>query len=509
VAIPATAPTTHVDVGSTFGPYEIVARLTGGGMASVFLARRRGAAGFTRPVGIKVIHPHLVEGPGFVEMFIDEAKLAAKIQHPNVVHVEELGERDGVLFIAMEFVLGASLSQLLKTHARSGELLDPALVIWIAMQTLSGLHAAHEIKDAEGKLLGLVHRDVSPQNILLTADGNVKVIDFGIAKARGRQYKTETGSLKGKLRYMAPEQASSGELDRRTDCYALAIIIWEMLTLRRLFDAEDDFALIDQIRNPVVRPPSQLVPGVTKALDAVLLRALAPVPSDRYPSALEFRRALAQAMPSVASVDANRVADLLEGSLGPLMAERRELLASCVEGGPVAPSPSTSPDDMPTRSSSGADSRSGMRPATAAGMPAVPEAPKSRVGAVALAILAAAAVTAGLTFALHTPNPEVSAAPEAPAAAPVVVPAVAAPAVAAPDVPNAELAPLAAVTPGAEALAPGAEEAVAPDASVDEAPAHPRRRRRRQRGPRGPAADSESAGGSMRVGSAPIFDDGF
>lgn len=320
----------------------------------MYLARREGAAGFARPVGIKVIHPHLAESSEFVDMFIDEAKLAAKIQHPNVIHIEELGERDGVLFIAMEYLLGASLSQLLKSRAMSEEPLDPAQMAWIAMQALSGLHAAHDIKGADGNFLGLVHRDISPQNILLAADGNVKVIDFGIAKARGRHHQTETGSgsLKGKLRYMAPEQARGDTVDRRSDVYAMGVVLWEMLALRRLFNGRDELAVMQQIAAPDIKPPSAFGSGVSPALDAVVMKALAQNPDDRYQTALEFRRALGQAVPEVAMVDATRIATLLEGSLGKMLDERREMLAACLDGAAPVPA-AVEASEAPTRDGSG------------------------------------------------------------------------------------------------------------------------------------------------------------
>lgn len=377
----------HVGVGSTFGPYEIFARLTGGGMASVYLARRRGAAGFTRAVGIKVIHPHLAESSDFVDMFIDEAKLATKIQHPNVIHIEELGEREGVLYIAMEFLLGASLSQLLKARAMGDEPLDPAQMVWIAMQALSGLHAAHEIKDADGQPLGLVHRDISPQNILLAEDGNVKVIDFGIAKARGRHHQTDTGSgsLKGKLRYMAPEQARAEDIDRRSDVYAMGVVLWEMLTLRRLFDGKDELHVMQQIASPDFKPPSTHAPHVSHALDAVVLKALAQDPAERYQTALEFRRALAEAVPEVASVDATRIAKLLDASLGKLLVERRKMLAACLDGdAPMVPM-----SEAATRAAGG--SGSGVRSRE--------ESPKRSMGWIA-AVLVIAVLSFALTVVL-------------------------------------------------------------------------------------------------------------
>ena len=223
--------------GSHVGGYEIVAPLRAGGMASLYLARRIGPAGFSRPVAIKVVHAHLASDRAFVEMFLDEARLSARIIHPNVVHVEELGEAGGSFFLAMEYVHGTSLSVFLGRLVESRRMLAPEAACAIAMKVADGLHAAHEAKDEQGEPLQVIHRDVSPQNVLIGLDGHVKLIDFGVAKARGRMQQTEAGSLKGKLRYMAPEQAWGRAIDRRIDVYALGVVLWETLTARRLFSA--------------------------------------------------------------------------------------------------------------------------------------------------------------------------------------------------------------------------------------------------------------------------------
>jgi len=308
------------------GNYEIVSHLKAGGMATLYLARRTGAAGFARHVAIKVVHPHLAQNQSFVRMFLDEAFLSARIQHPNVVHVEELGEADGVYFLVMEYVHGAALSQLLKALAVRRRRLTPELATWIAIQIADGLHAAHELRGDDEQLLQVVHRDVSPQNVLLSYAGHVKVIDFGIAKARTRAKETTTKSLKGKLRYMAPEQAFGKPVDRRTDIYALGIVLWELLTVRRLFEADDDFALLDQVRSPVLFPPSHYADGISPALDAAVLRALAPKMEDRPATMQDFRRLLAEAVPSAMSVDAAHIADLLGAVMTDEIAKQKQTL---------------------------------------------------------------------------------------------------------------------------------------------------------------------------------------
>ena len=322
-----------IDVGSRIRDYEIIARLKAGGMATLFLARRGGAAGFSRHVAIKVVHPHLAEDQGFIRMFIDEALLSARIQHPNVVHVEELGEDNGTYFLAMEYVHGSALSTLLGSLAKLERRLSPDLAVWIAMRLADGLHAAHELRGDAGEPLGVVHRDVSPQNVILSMTGHVKLIDFGIAKASSSSAKkTETGSLKGKLRYMAPEQAYGAAVDRRTDIYALGIVLWEMLTMHRMFTGANDLQILDQVRAPKIQAPSQLAVDVSPALDRVVLSALAADPALRPQTAQDFRRMLGEAVPAANNVDAGRVSEVLEAVLGERLEARRAALPESLSG---------------------------------------------------------------------------------------------------------------------------------------------------------------------------------
>jgi serine/threonine-protein kinase len=298
--------------GDWLGDYEIRGRLRAGGMATLFLAQRHGAAGVSRPVVIKVIHPHLAENEMVVRMFIDEARISSHIRHSNVVYVEEFGEHDDVYYIVMEYVDGCSLHQLLYACVVGRYKLSPAIAVHIAIEVAAGLHAAHETCGEDGEPLGIVHRDVSPSNVLLTRDGRVKVIDFGIAKARGRLGETRSGSgLKGKLRYMPPEQAWGRPIDRRADIYALGICLWELLAGRRLFRAKNDLAVLELVRNPVIPPPSQRNPEVSAALDAVVLRATALRPEDRHQTALELRRDLMAAVPDAIAIPPELVGELV------------------------------------------------------------------------------------------------------------------------------------------------------------------------------------------------------
>jgi eukaryotic-like serine/threonine-protein kinase len=328
-----------LEAGDTLGNYRILSRLRAGGMATLYLGKRSGAAGFTRPVAIKVIHPHLADDPRFVRMFVDEATLSAKIVDPHVVHVEELGEAAGTYFLVMEYVDGISLAQLLRELGRRKRALAVQLTSWIVAQIAAGLHAAHEATNEAGKPLGIVHRDVSPHNVLLAFKGHVKLIDFGIAKSQTKN--TQTGSLRGKLSYMPPEQAWGKSVDRRADVYALGVILWEMLTMRRLFDADNDFALLEQVRSPKVKAPSSVVPGIPPALDAVVMRALAPDPESRPGTAEELRAMLASAVPTMMSKTAKDVSSMLHALVPDLIESARTRLTEALgeEDRPSLPPP--------------------------------------------------------------------------------------------------------------------------------------------------------------------------
>jgi serine/threonine protein kinase len=309
------SPKDVLKAGERLGDYEIVHPLRSGGMATLYRARRRGAAGFARDVAIKVVHPHLAANPAFLRMFVEEAHLAVRIHHPNVVQVEELGAEGGNLYLVMELIRGCSLAELMEALVTRGQRLPLLQTMRLGIQVAEGLHAAHETRDDSGTLLGVVHRDVTPQNVLVSEKGYAKVIDFGIAKAMGRD-RTRTGTLKGTYAYMAPEQARALEVDRRSDVYALGVVLWELLTLRRLFDAASDAELLDRVREPVVEPPSRYARDIGPELDAAVLTALAPRPTDRPSTAEHFRRLLCEAMPA-ASTESPATLEQLVGELMP------------------------------------------------------------------------------------------------------------------------------------------------------------------------------------------------
>ena len=314
--------------GTTLGPYEIVSKLSTGGMAHLFLARRTGPGGFQRIVVIKVVKQHLATQPDFVRMFLDEARIASRLHHPNVVQIVELGEGHGLHYLVMEFVRGASLAELLGRLAELDRRLLPAPAAAIAAAAAAGLHAAHETRAEDGSLLHVIHRDVSPQNVLLGSKGEVKVIDFGIAKARGRMHETAAGSgWKGKLRYMSPEQIEGKPLDRRVDVYALGVVLWEMLTMRRLFQEENDMQVMMRIRAGEHPPPGAFVPAIPFALDALVLEMLHRDPNRRPQSAREVRTRLREAIPESKGVDDLELAALVFALCAPTMNQHFEPLS--------------------------------------------------------------------------------------------------------------------------------------------------------------------------------------
>lgn len=275
------------------GRYALHGEIASGGMATVHLGRLLGPVGFSRTVAVKRLHPQFAKDPEFVSMFLDEARLAARIRHPNVVATLDVVATEGELFLVMDYVQGESLSKLIRLAHQSGCGIPARIVAGIVVGALHGLHAAHEAKNERGESLGIVHRDISPQNVLVGADGVARVLDFGVAKAAGRLQTTREGQLKGKLAYMAPEQIT-GTVTRQTDVYAAAIVLWEALTARRLFGGGHAGEILAKVMNGAVKPPSHYVPGLSPGLDEVVLRGLRRSMGQRYATAREFAVTLEQ-----------------------------------------------------------------------------------------------------------------------------------------------------------------------------------------------------------------------
>jgi serine/threonine protein kinase len=267
---------------TTFGKYLLLERINVGGMAEVFIAKAFGVEGFERFLAIKKILPTMAEDQEFITMFIDEARISVQLNHANVVHIHELGKYDETYFIAMEYVAGRDLRTILERYRRRKEIMPTAQAVFIASKMCEGLDYAHRKKDARGQDLGIIHRDVSPQNILVSYEGEVKIIDFGIAKAANRSQKTQAGILKGKFGYMSPEQVRGMSIDRRSDIFAVGVILYEMLTGEKLFVGESDFSTLEKVRNAEVPLPRQFNPNIPSGLEKVVLKALAREPEDRY-----------------------------------------------------------------------------------------------------------------------------------------------------------------------------------------------------------------------------------
>lgn len=280
------------------GRYELLHRLGHGGMATVYLGRARGKAGFEKRVAVKVIHPHLANEPELVGMFLDEARIAADLHHPHVVETLDLGEDDGVYFMVMEFIEGETLSALMRSLGTVK--MELAVALQVVADACEGLCAAHDLRDGEGRNQHLVHRDVSPQNLMISLDGWVKVADFGIMKAAGKTSHTRPGELRGKLAYMSPEQARGGDVDHRTDLFALGVITWELCTGERLFDGDTDAATLEKVMACEVPAfdreafisTRQCSAQATETLDAFFKRALSPDPKQRFQSGPEMLSAI-------------------------------------------------------------------------------------------------------------------------------------------------------------------------------------------------------------------------
>lgn len=303
----------------TLGEYSVVTRIARGGMATVFVGRKEGAAGFERIVAIKCCHPHLRENQAFRRMFLEEARLAAKIHHPNVVATLDVSD-GSPLYLVMEHVEGESLASLRRLTMAYGPI-PIEVTLRIIIDTLSGLHAAHECVDSDGVSLGLVHCDVSPQNILVGLDGVTRIADFGIARAAAHA-SGEADMVKGKFSYMAPEQLRAGRLTPATDVFGAGVVLWETLVGRRLFQRDNDEATIQAALNDVVPAPSSIDPRIPAVLDAVVLRALERDARLRYQNAAEFLAALEELV--ITAATPRQTSEYLRAVIGEdVIAERR------------------------------------------------------------------------------------------------------------------------------------------------------------------------------------------
>jgi serine/threonine protein kinase len=414
----------------TIGRYTLFEEIASGGMGSVHYGRFVGPAGFARTVAIKKLHPHLANEEDFVAMLADEARLASRIRHPNVVSTIDVVESEDGLFVVMDYVHGESLSRLLRASVALNRNPPPGVIVAIMAGALRGLHAAHEARDESGRPLEIIHRDVSPQNILVGVDGQARVFDFGVAKAAGRLTTTREGLLKGKLAYMAPEQIQRDEVDRRCDVYAASVVLWEGLAGTRLFDGLSEGALVHRILHGPLMGPSRAARleknraldktidqgsmDILDQLDAVVLRGLARDPDERYGTARDMAIALESAT-KAASVEA--VEEWVATMAGPVLARRADVLHriesqhETTSGISVAAPEGASADSLKSGAALALNGPSAPRP----------DPPRRRSGRALSGAVVFAILLAAVYFAWYRPSVRV--AETTPLSAPASVPA--------------------------------------------------------------------------------------
>ena len=312
--------------------YTLFDSIASGGMGTVHFGRRNGGAGLSRVVAIKRLHGALARDASCMAMFHDELRLATRVRHPNVIETVDVVEQDGELLLVMDYVQGQSLQQLIARVVALRERIPPAIAVSVVCGILQGLEAVHEAKSQSGEPLGIVHRDVSPENILVGCDGVARLLDFGIARGAGRKHVTRVGELKGKPGYLAPEQIleDSSKVDRRADIYGISVVLWEALTGRRLFDAESVSATLSRVLTEPVPPPSRLVSSLPQGLDEVVLRGLSRDPQQRFASALEMARELRRVCGTLLHFE---VGEWLEGVAADALQRQSALVSSLENGG--------------------------------------------------------------------------------------------------------------------------------------------------------------------------------
>ena len=318
----------------TYGPYQLLEKIAVGGMAELFRAKRTGVEGFEKVVAVKRILPHLSDNKEFVDMFIDEAKMVAGLAHPNIVQIFDLGKIEKSYYIAMEYVHGRDLRSILRRATERGIALPLDLSVLIASKVCSALEYAHRKKDDHGQKMRIVHRDVSPQNILISFEGDVKLTDFGIAKAATKATAHESGALRGKLLYMSPEQAWGKPMDRRSDIFSLGLVLYEMLTEQRPFLGTSELSILEMVRQCQIAAPSSVNAAIAEDLERATLKALARDPEQRYDDAAEMQK------------DLERHLHTGSPPTGADIARFVQLLFEQEEGGPVADEPTSGADRL-------------------------------------------------------------------------------------------------------------------------------------------------------------------
>lgn len=332
----------------TSGPYRLGARIAQGGMAEIYLAVKSGLAGFEKLVVIKRILPHFEADKQFVQMFLDEARLAAQLRHPGIVTIVDL-RRDQSFEVVMEYIRGESLAVVVWRQAKKKLRMPPILAAGVIAQVADALHHAHQASDSSGQPLHLVHRDVTPSNIILGYDGQSKLIDFGIAKAAHHLSYTRPGTVKGKFAYSSPEQVRGNQCDGRSDVFALGVVFWELLTGQRLFHADNPAAVVSKVTSEPIERPSDLRDDVPPSFDDVVLRALVRDVDKRYQSAAEYRDAVLAALRDLGtSVRREDVAEWMKVALADSLERRQDIEKKALEVARKAASKSAASEPAPT-----------------------------------------------------------------------------------------------------------------------------------------------------------------
>ncbi len=416
--MPNAPPTSLIGPGTRLGRYEVMAHLASGGMANVYLGRAIGAAGFSRLVAIKCLHPHIAADQQFVTMFLDEARLAARIRHPNVVATLDLERSAEGLYLVMEYVEGDSLLGILRNTVKANRPIPAGVAIRIILDALAGLHAAHELADDHGVPLQLVHRDVSPHNIMVGADGVTRLTDFGIARAEERVSHTRDGQLKGKLSYMAPEQTTSDPVDRRVDIFTAGIVLWECLASKRLFRGNTDAEVLRSLVEHPIPRLREVAPGYPQALDDVVARALRRPVDERFDTAAEFAEALEEAAEPLGIATPKAVGAYVRELVAPQLEDIQRRVRAFAESRPVSappPAPLGAADDSSVRARDafGGTGRSGTPVGVAGTFPTSPDTGTTTtrrplliaVAAAALVLIGASVATGTLLFAASRATP--------------------------------------------------------------------------------------------------------
>jgi len=454
------------------GRYALFDILASGGMATVHLGRLLGKEGFGRTVAVKRLHTHFTNDPEFVTMFMDEARIVARIRHPNVVPMVDVIEAPEGLFLVMEYVHGETFSRLLRACRNAKDIVPIKVLATIMHGVLLGLHAAHETRGSAGELIDVVHRDVSPQNLIVGADGIARVLDFGVAKAAGRVQVTREGQIKGKLAYMSPEQIR-GKVDRRADVFACGVVMWEALSGKRLHEGARDVEIVTRIIQGTFAKPSEVRPDVSAELDAIVMRGLAADPDKRYPNAKEMALDIERKIGLAPASEVGPWVEKYAENALRVRSERIEAMektagslapAISIPPPPPAPPPPGAPPSDPYVPVNGylphaQDAASGVT-GTPYGseLPALPEKRKDLAPVIALVSFLAALALIGMLLTgfslMHRANTPPASSATASSSAPPSLPT--------PE-PSASVVPEATPTPSA---APSASASLVPDASV-------------------------------------------